>query len=153
AAVVVREDRPGDRRLVGYAVASASPDELRDHLAAVLPDYLVPSAVVVLDEFPLTPNGKLDQRALPPPDYVSSVPHRSPRTATEVVLCELFAELLGVESVGIDDGFFVLGGHSLLAVRLISRVRDRLDVELTVKDLFAAPTVAGIAGRLGSPTR
>ncbi|MFI9387411.1 non-ribosomal peptide synthase/polyketide synthase [Kutzneria sp. NPDC052558] len=146
AAVLVREDRPGEKRLVGYAIAEATPDELRRHIAAVLPDYMVPAAVLVLDEFPLTPNGKLDRRALPAPDRGSGVPHRGPRTGTESVLCELFADLLGVDVVGIDDGFFDLGGHSLLATRLISRIRGRLGVELSVRDLFAAPTVAGLAG-------
>ena len=145
ATVLVREDRPGEKRLVGYAVADATPDELRQHVAAVLPDYMVPAAVVVLAEFPLTPNGKLDRRALPAPDRGSGVPHRGPRTGTESVLCELFAELLGVDGVGIDDGFFDLGGHSLLATRLVSRIRGRLGVELAVRDLFAAPTVAGLA--------
>ncbi|MFC4855948.1 non-ribosomal peptide synthase/polyketide synthase [Actinophytocola glycyrrhizae] len=153
ATVLVREDRPGDKRLVAYAVSAgdtgAEPAALRAHVAATLPDYLVPAAVVVLPEFPLTPNGKLDRLALPAPEWTGTAAHRAARTGTEKFLCGLFAELLGVPggaaAVGVDDGFFDLGGHSLLATRLISRVRARLGVELTVKDLFTHPTVAGLA--------
>ncbi|WP_381790496.1 amino acid adenylation domain-containing protein [Streptomyces niveus] len=149
AAVVVREDRPGDKRLVAYVVPRSSPvDEgaLRSWLAEGLPEYLVPSAVVVLDSLPLTTNGKLDRAALPAPVRDGAPSGRGPRNPREEVLCGLFAEILGVTGVGIDDNFFDLGGHSLLAVRLMSRVRSVLGVERSVRDLFRSPTVAGLLG-------
>ncbi|WP_159945726.1 non-ribosomal peptide synthetase, partial [Nocardiopsis sp. FR6] len=155
-AVVVREDRPGEKRLVGYTVltdqaASEHGVEgvaLRSALAEVLPEYMVPSAVVVLDRLPLTPNGKLDRRALPEPDFGELSSGRAPRDAREDALCGLFAELLGLGSVTIDDSFFDLGGHSLLAARLITRLRSSHGVELTLKDLFRAPTVAELAHKV-----
>ncbi len=145
--------RPGAKRLVAYVVAARRcgvPDAsaLRAHVAASLPDYMVPAAYVVLERLPLTPNGKLDRRALPAPDLTPAV-MRGPRTAREEVLCALFAEVLGLERVGIDDNFFALGGHSLLATRLISRIRATLDVELAIRSLFEAPTVEGLAQRVG----
>ena len=152
AAVILREDRPGDRRLVGYVTASGQDElgveELRRALSDALPDYMVPSAFVVIDALPLTPNGKLDRVALPAPAASSSVSARGPRTPREEVLCGLFAEVLGVTGVGIDDSFFALGGHSLLATRLVSRVRSVLDIELSMRTLFDHPTVAGIADAL-----
>ncbi|MFF1650733.1 amino acid adenylation domain-containing protein, partial [Streptomyces sp. NPDC058240] len=150
-AVVVREDQPGEKRLVAYAVPAsdtADPVELRAHIAAGLPDYMVPAAVLLLDALPVTTNGKLDRKALPAPDFGGTGEGRAPRTRQESVLCGLFAEVLDLASVSIDDGFFDLGGHSLLATRLISRIRSVLGVELTVRALFETPTVVALAAAL-----
>ncbi|MFC9592343.1 amino acid adenylation domain-containing protein [Streptomyces sp. NPDC056944] len=151
--VVVREDRPGDKTLVGYVVPRAgtavTEAELLAGARATLPEHLVPSAVVVLDALPLTVNGKPDRAALPAPHRPAAVEGgRRPRNAREEVLCALFAEILDVPRVGIDDNFFALGGHSLLGVRLVNRVRGVLGIERTVRDLFRLPTPAGL---LGSP--
>ncbi|WUP10023.1 amino acid adenylation domain-containing protein [Streptomyces sp. NBC_00269] len=152
AAVVVREDRPGDQRLVGYAVSAPenplNAQDLRRGMAQTLPDYMVPAAIVLLNALPLSPNGKLDRRALPAPD-LSSTTGRTPRNPHEETLCALFGEVLGLEQVSIDDSFFDLGGHSLLATRLTSRIRTTLGVELPIRALFEAPTVAELAERLG----
>ncbi|MET8842361.1 amino acid adenylation domain-containing protein [Streptomyces rubiginosohelvolus] len=152
AVVTVREEAAGDRRLVGYVVPAAGTrpegSALREGVRGGLPEYMVPSAVVVIERLPLTINGKLDTRALPAPDYLP-VAGRGPRDERERRLCGLFAELLRVENVGIDDAFFDLGGHSLLATRLVSRVRADLDADISIRTVFEAPTVAALAQRLG----
>ncbi|WP_327371811.1 non-ribosomal peptide synthetase [Streptomyces sp. NBC_01217] len=149
AAVVVREDQPGVKRLAGYVVPAAGAvldvDALRAHVAAMVPDYMVPSAFVVLDELPLTANGKLDRRVLPAPEVTVSVSGRAPRTAREELLAGLFAEVLGLAGVGIDDGFFDLGGDSIVSIQLVSRAR-KAGLVLSPRDVFVHKTVAALAG-------
>ncbi|GGN88978.1 non-ribosomal peptide synthetase [Nocardia rhizosphaerihabitans] len=156
AVVTARPDNAGAQQLVGYIVAdSTGPIDgrsVRDALGAVLPAHLIPAVVVVLDDMPLTAHGKVDRRALPAPEFDVLVGDRAPRDARDVVLAELFAEVLGLDRVGIDDSFFDLGGHSLLGARLLSRIRAVLDAELTVRDLFEAPTVAALADRVAAAT-
>ncbi|MEU3461056.1 amino acid adenylation domain-containing protein [Streptomyces sp. NPDC006733] len=150
ACVLVREDRPGDQRLVGYvtpADAAADPAALR----AVLPEHMVPGAIVALEAFPLSPNGKLDRSALPAPGIDPGAPGRAPRTPREETLTRLFAEVLGVDRVGAESGFFDLGGNSLLAARLVARIRATLGVELPIGALFQAPSPAALAARLHDP--
>jgi amino acid adenylation domain-containing protein len=150
AIVVAREDVPGDKRLVAYVVAAdeAAVDaaELRTHLHRSLPEYMVPSAFVLLDALPLTPNGKIDRRALPAPeeDAVIRREYVAPRTPTEEVLAGIWRELLRLDRVGIHDNFFELGGHSLLAIRLIAQLRQR-GLKVDARTLFAAPTLAELA--------
>ncbi|WP_405365969.1 amino acid adenylation domain-containing protein [Kitasatospora sp. NBC_00039] len=148
ALVTVREDQPGDPRLVAYLLAADGPDLDLDAViataGAALPDYMVPQAFVVLTAWPMTPNGKLDRAALPAPQAPTTV-GRPARTMTEQVLCTLFCDVLGLPAVGVDDDFFALGGHSLLASRLASRIRTTFGAELPVRTLFDNPTVAGVA--------
>ncbi|MPY84534.1 MAG: amino acid adenylation domain-containing protein [Actinophytocola sp.] len=153
AAVVA--DRAGDIvRLVGYVVADdVDPSAVRGHAAALLPEYMVPALVIALDgPLPLTPNGKLDRKALPTPDWSQATGQDRPRTARQRALAELFAELLELDDVGIHDNFFHLGGHSMAAMRLVGRIRSRLDAEITVRDVFDAPTVAQLAETLTDGT-
>ncbi|TDB82540.1 amino acid adenylation domain-containing protein [Micromonospora sp. KC721] len=146
AAAVVARPELG---LVGYVVGEAlDPAGVRQDLATTLPAHLVPATVVVLDALPATPSGKLDRAALPAPTRQPADASRRPRTPAEELLCELFAEVLGVETVGIDDDFFALGGHSLLATRLASRVRTVFGAELALRTVFDEPTVAALATRL-----
>ena len=150
AVVLCREDRPGDKRLVAYAVPE-SPEvsiaDLRGHLRAVLPEYMVPSAFVLMEKFPISPNGKVDRRALPVPeisdlDVVTSAP---PRTPEEQQLAGIWSQVLGVGAIGIHDDFFALGGHSLLATQLIARVSREFGADIPLRRLFEAPTIAGFA--------
>jgi nonribosomal peptide synthetase DhbF len=154
AVVVVREDRPGDRLLIGYVVPAAGqrvdPSQLRAAAARVLPGHMVPAAVVVLDALPLSVNGKLDRRALPAPEFATGG-GRAPSSPAQERLCELFAEVLGVERVGLDDSFFDLGGHSLLAAVLVARLEDQLAIKVSLQDFLADPSVSGIARRAPLP--
>jgi amino acid adenylation domain-containing protein/non-ribosomal peptide synthase protein (TIGR01720 family) len=150
AVVIARQDRPDDERLVGYVVAArddgVQPDLLREFLEQRLPDYMVPSAFVILDSVPLTPNGKLDRDALPAPDPtpIPTTPSRAPQSLREQVLCELFAEVLGLDRVGVQDNFFALGGDSIISIQLVSRAR-RAGVGISPRDVFERKTVAGLA--------
>jgi amino acid adenylation domain-containing protein/non-ribosomal peptide synthase protein (TIGR01720 family) len=160
AAVIAYEHQPGDLRLVGYVVPAPdgevpTGERLRAFTAEWLPGYMVPAVFVVLPELPLTPNGKLDRSALPLPEFRRRE-YRAPRSPREAALCGLFAEVLGLERVSVDDDFFALGGHSLLATRLMVRVRAELGVEIPMQAIFAAPTVADLVGRwndLGAAAR
>ncbi len=157
AAVVVREDRTDLPRLIAYATAkqgaAVDPADLRAALRTSLPDYMVPEAVVILEALPLTPNGKLNRKALSnaaeyAPERDGQVDLTPPRTPEEGALVEIWTEVLDREQVGVHDDFFALGGHSLLATRVVARARDRLGVELPVRDLFEVPTVAELADRV-----
>ena len=156
--VVVAHGEPSqERRLVAYVTGLAQGEvpALREALAARLPAYMLPAAVVVLDALPLTAQGKVDRRRLPAPEWAPAAGQRvAPRTPAEELLHALWAELLGLdpERFGVDDDFFALGGHSLLAMRAASRLREVLGVELPLASLFEQPTIAGLAheaGRLG----
>ena len=147
AVVIAREDRPGDKRLVGYVTGTADPAAARDALADRLPPYMVPAAVVVMEALPMTVNGKLDTRALPAPEYQDVDRYRAPANAVEEILAGIYAQVLGVERVGVDDSFFDLGGDSISAMRLVAAINTSLDADLSVHALFDAPTVAQLAPR------
>ncbi|MDQ3262224.1 MAG: amino acid adenylation domain-containing protein [Myxococcota bacterium] len=155
--VIVREDTPGDQRLVAYAVpepgVSMGTAELRAQVSRTLPEYMVPSAFVALPLMPLTANGKIDRKALPPPfaEDTQRRDYQPPRTETERGLAELFAQTLGVPQVGIHDDFFALGGHSLLAIQLVARVEEALGPGLQLRHLFDGPTVAQAAQVIQGP--
>jgi pristinamycin I synthase 3 and 4 len=148
AVVISREDQPGNKRLVAYVRSrdrKNDSDSLRQYLSEKLPAYMMPAAIVFMEKFPLTSNGKLDREVLPPPEFAHGGSSREPRTPHEEILAGLFAETLGVQRVGIDDSFFDLGGHSLLATQLISRIRSMLGVDVPIGAVFDAPSVAGMA--------
>ncbi|ALL77781.1 hypothetical protein AD006_25205 [Pseudonocardia sp. EC080610-09] len=159
-AIVVAHEHPvAGTRLVGYVTtvgtadgAAGDPDELREHLAALLPGHMVPAAIEVLEAFPVTPNGKIDRRALPEPTGLTAATGRAPSTRTELALAAAFREVLGLPvdtELGVDDDFFALGGHSLLATRVVARVGAAAGVRISLRDVFDRPTVAGLADLLG----
>ncbi|MCR0997814.1 non-ribosomal peptide synthetase [Serratia rubidaea] len=149
--VILHEARKGDKQLVAYVVvkenAAFHPEQIRQLLSQHLPDFMVPAVLIPVASFPINSNGKVDVRALPAPVF-ASVSRREARNAQEKMLCDLFADILGLDSLGIDDNFFQLGGHSLMASRLISQVRKTLNANPRMRDLFEAPTVAQFAERL-----
>ncbi|MBW3651486.1 MAG: amino acid adenylation domain-containing protein, partial [Actinobacteria bacterium] len=153
ARAVVREDRPGRKQLVGYVTALAgcrpAADDLRGHVAAALPDYMVPAAVVLLDALPLTPNGKLDRSALPAPDVGATSAGQAPRSERERALASVFAEVLGVDPIGVHDSFFSLGGDSIASIRLVSRARQA-GLVITARDVFEHETVEALAAHAGA---
>jgi amino acid adenylation domain-containing protein len=153
--VIVREDKPGDQRLVAYYVKNAgdtfSDGDLRHFLRQTLPDYMVPAALVPLESLPLTANGKVNRALLPSPEFLGSRAEDSlsrPRTPVEELLAGIWREVLNLECAGIEDNFFESGGHSLLAAQFVSRVRDAFAIELPVRCIFESPTIAGLASRL-----
>ena len=155
AVVIAREDRPGDKRLVGYVTETATgavdPAAVRSALAERLPAYMVPAAVVVMEALPLTPNGKLDTRALPAPEYTAGE-YRAPASAVEEILAGIYAQVLGLERVGVDDSFFELGGDSILSMQVVARARAA-GVMCRPRDIFVEQTVAGLARVAGGHRR
>ncbi|MGO9768622.1 MAG: non-ribosomal peptide synthetase, partial [Roseiarcus sp.] len=156
AVVLAREDGGEEKRLTAYVVArnGARPvaDELRTALERLLPHYMVPSVFVTLDALPLTTNGKIDRKALPAPDIDAEIARRyvAPRTPTEAALCRIWAEVLGLERVGVEDDFFELGGHSLLAVQIVSRIWREFERQLPLRSFFASPVIAEFAAQLNA---
>ena len=157
AIVIATEVAPDDKRLVAYVVTArsgASGSDLREYLRRRLPEYMVPVTFMEVAEFPLTSSGKIDRRALPAPDGLGvEQDYQAPRTQTEELLSGLYASVLRVPRVGVHDNFFELGGHSLLATQLMSRVREAFGVELPLRELFARPTVAGLAEQVEAEVR
>ena len=151
--VLLREDVPGLKQLVAYVIAAdgQNPDaeQIRSALGRELPDYMVPAAVLALEHFPLSPNGKLDRKALPAPEApTSGMVYTAPESPIEKELATMWAELLGADKVGIHDDFFALGGHSLVAMQMVSRIMTAMQVELPLDALFNAPTIAGLARQI-----
>jgi amino acid adenylation domain-containing protein len=148
AAVAVREDQPGDKRLAGYVVPAAGtgldPKELREACGRTLPGYMVPAVITVIEALPLSANGKLDRQALPAPEYAAAGGSQAPATAREQALCELFAQVLGLERVGVEDSFFDLGGHSLLAAVLVARLAAKLGVKISLRTFMSSSSVRAI---------
>ena len=148
--VVVREDEPGMQRLIGYVTltgeAEPMPSELRDETRTSLPEFMVPSAVVILEEFPLSSNGKIDRKALPAPTYLTESREAiAPRTPVEEIIAGVWAEILRIEQVGVEDNFFERGGHSLMAAQVIARISQAFQIRIPLRALFETPTVAGLA--------
>jgi amino acid adenylation domain-containing protein/thioester reductase-like protein len=148
AVVIAREDRLGDKRLVGYVTGTADPAAARATVAEQVPPYMVPSSIVVLDALPLTVNGKLDVRALPAPEYQRADRYRPPANAIEEILTGIYAEVLDLNQVSVEASFFDLGGDSISAMRLIAAVNQSFDARLSVRTLFDAPSVKGLSRRL-----
>jgi hypothetical protein len=153
AVVLAREDSPGEKRLVGYVMGEPSQiqvEALRAQLGMALPEYMVPSAFVVLESFPLTPNGKLDRNALPAPNQSSTAtrPYEAPRGNNESAIAGIWQELLGLQQISRHDDFFELGGHSLMGTRLMDRIRDLCHVTAALKDLFENPVLSALAARI-----
>jgi Acyl-CoA synthetases (AMP-forming)/AMP-acid ligases II len=155
AIVLVREDTPGDNRIVAYVVLNQSfatpADELRRVIKEKLPSFMIPSAFVVLEAMPLTPNGKIDRKALPSPDQTRPDIEGAfvgPRTPIEEMLAAIWAQILKLEKVGVHDNFFSLGGHSLLATQVVQRARDTFNVDLPLRLFFETPTVADLAAHV-----
>jgi acyl carrier protein len=150
--VIALENEQKYKYLVAYFVTNKSIKitEIRDYLAQKLPDYMIPSAFVFLDKFPLTPNGKIDKKALPKPDFDTYRENEfiAPRNEIEMKLAQIWQEVLNIENIGINDNFFSLGGHSLLATQIVSRIRTNLGVELPLRNLFEYPTIAQLGDRL-----
>ena len=149
--VILREDRPGDQRLVAYIVVEEEPGptntEMRSFLKEKLPEYMVPSVYVLIDDLQLTSSGKIDRRALPAPDRSRPELEEifvAPRSQSEELVAGIWSNVLGVERIGVYDSFFELGGHSLLVVQIVSRIREVFEVELAVRSLFETPTIAGL---------
>ena len=145
--VLAKDDERGEKRLIAYIVADrdVTVDGLRIHLKAELPDFMVPSAIVLLPKIPLTSNGKIDRQALPEPEAIEIKAFVAPKTETEVIVSKIFAEVLRLDRISTDDNFFDLGGHSLLATQVVSRIREQFRVELPIRALFETPTVSGLA--------
>ncbi|NML01286.1 AMP-binding protein, partial [Staphylococcus capitis] len=144
AAVIAREDRPGDKRLVGYVTGTADTARIRAQLAECLPSYMVPAAVVSLAALPLTVNGKLDKKALPAPEYSDIDHYRAPATLVEEILAGIYAQVLGLERVGVDDSFFDLGGDSISAIQVVWRAHGAGLIGRP-RDIFVQQTVARLA--------